>query len=254
MGCMKNFNALANTLKDNSGFVSYFGLFFIVLISLIFITTGFLRFTIDARADFRYFCFNDLHQVQLTLIEHENRILAINPLANALRIRLRMLYAQLAVAIASKNPPLVAQITQLIMQTKQNQRSLRTQQQLLFSFAHSLAQYQLIKAYNDFTTKSRRRNSAWSEILNISNSIFLNTFRPRMAISPDNPSDIAPIYQLDPDFENQQRISAVWAVWFFAKPDFQTLIKTNQKWSLKCASEPQNRQSLKPLVTADRPL
>ena len=79
-----------------------------------------------------------------------------------------------------------------------------------------------------------------------------NTLRPQMAVTADNDSDIAPVYKLNPDFENEQRITAFWTLWIFAKPSFQTLVKTNETWSLKCATQPLNRNRLLPQVKADK--
>lgn len=241
-----------NTLRDKSGFGSALTLTFLGLFSVILILAAFVRFTVDARSDFRYFCFNNLQMVQKTLLDHESRLIALNPIAQALRLKLKILYVQLAAAVASENAPLIIQISQWITQTKEQQRLLHLQQKTLINFGQSYAQIQLLKSFNDFSIKNRGRSSAWSAILNIQDSIIINSFRPVMAVFPDSSADIAPVYQFDPDFENKQRITAFWKLWFFAKPSFQTLVKTNQMWSLKCDSEPQNQQTLKPLVKADR--
>ena len=241
-----------NILKDKSGFGSALTLTFLGLFSTLIIIAAFVRFTVAARADFRYFCFNDLHNVQKNMLDHESRLLALNPLAQSLRFRLQLLKVQFAAAVLSDNIVLAAQISQLIIQTKEQQQVLRFKQQALINFGQSYAQIQLLKSYKNFISKSRQKSAAWSEILNIQDSIALNTFKPLLAVSPDSTTDIAPVYELNPDFENQQRITAFWTLWFFAKPSFQTLVKTNQMWSLKCASEPQNKQQLKPLVKADK--
>ncbi len=253
MDYLKPYNAHANIIKDTNGFGSPLLLTFLALLSSLLIVAAFVRFSVDSRSDFRFFCYNDLHAVQKILINHEQQLMALNPVAQALRVRIRLLYIQLALAIAAENLPLVAQITKWILQAKEQQRALRLQQQMLISFGTTYARLELTRTYKDLLVKNRTRSQAWSQILQIQDSISMNTFLPVMAVSPDNRADIAPVYKYNPGFENQQRIQATWMFWFFAKPSFQTLIPADYNWRLQCSIEPKNQpQGLLPTVKADK--
>lgn len=243
-----------NIKKDESGFGFILILLFLGLFSTLLFSAGFVRFSFEARSDFRYFCYNDLRNVQKILLESERALLALNPAAHALRIRLRLLYVQLAAATATFNFPLIAQTTQWIMQIQQQQRALRVQQQNIITLGQATARAELAAAYARLIAKNRARSVAWSDVLQIQDGLRLNSFFPNMAVSPDSRIDIAPAYVLNPDFENEQRISAFWTLGFFAKDGFE--IEDHERstpfWSLRCDSQPQSRQELSPIVKADK--
>lgn len=242
-----------NIKKDECGFGFTLTLLFLGLFSILLILTGFVRFSVEARSDFRYFCYNDLRQVQEILLKNELKLLALNPTANALRIRLRLLYAELAAATATLNAPLISQATQMIVQTKNQQRALNNQQQFLIIAGNNEARIRLASAYAQLIDKNRERSLVWSEILQIRNGLRLNSYIPSMAVSPDSRIDNAPAYELNPDFENEQQITAFWTLWFLARPGLETRENSRPHiWSLRCDSRPQNRTQFKTLVKADR--
>lgn len=220
----------------NNGFVSFFALNIILLFSLIFMAISFSIFAFQNKSAFRYFCYSDLKESQQALIDGENSLFALNPLAAALRLKLRNLYIQLMLATISKNWPLVASLQQQIDQIKFQQKNLDLKQKEIIFVAESNSRQILLTAYSRWHQESQQHQSSWSKILKTSKIMRLNTYFPKMALDPRPPEENAPEYFLNPHAELIQKIEAQWSLWFFAKKSFQRLLSTEKNWSFKCLS------------------
>jgi hypothetical protein len=240
-------------LNSKKGFTSIYCLFTLVLFSMLLMTTSFVRFAFESKTDFRYFCYNDLNLSQQILIDGELKLLQLNPLATSLRMRITLLYASLAAAVASENVPLVIKIQKQIQETKQQQRALDNKQKWIIQMAEQFARAKLELSLALWKKKQILRSHTWNALLGMSESITLNPRFPRLLVTPDSAVDIAPVYRLDPGIETLQIFKANWSIWFFARPNFQRLIKAQQNWSFECVSQPlQNINSLKVQIKADR--
>lgn len=240
-------------LIDSKGFTSIYCLFFLVLFSLLLVTTSFVHFAFESKSDFRYFCFQDLKKTQELLIDGETALMRLNPLATALRLRLKLLYISLAAAVASENVPLAIEIQKFIQETKQEQRALDVRQKWLIQSVQLFARGQLEYSLLSLRQKQFQRSRVWSAILQVNESAGLNTHLPRLFVHPDIAVDTAPTYEFDPDFETQQMLTAQWSILFFARSSFQRLISTHQNWSFECTVRPQqNTNSIEVQIKADR--
>ncbi|MGZ3775515.1 MAG: hypothetical protein ACXVCY_16465 [Pseudobdellovibrionaceae bacterium] len=173
------------------------------------------------------------------------QLLALNPVAESLRLTYLETAAELAAAY-ELNPPAVPGLAAELQQIQDQRATLDKQQKQL------IAQSNLILRSNHIHTRSQLLKSAQelSNILLSVNSVVIQGQPPKLAVHP-NSTDVAPTYSPDENFEVRQSLAHKWQYRMEVKPPFSsflkgqdfiyekacavTLIKDGSKWIPKIA-------------------
>ncbi len=146
----------------------------------------------------------------------------LNSQAQTLRFALETAELKLAQATAAANPPLIT-AAELEIQQIQTQRTILDQQQKQLIFA---AQLEMESGQHKVLRKLRQQSS---DLQSRTPSLFkyrihsLKAEPAKLAVRPDQP-DIAPVYELEPNFKERQALHISWI------SEFQTQNLERQKW------------------------
>lgn len=157
-------------------------------------------------------------------------LLALNPVAIALKAELAKAIAELATAVASENPVAIAKATARYTKVLEKRDKLDRRQKQLVKQSNLFLQQT-----HTFTALSLRRTGA------IASNILLKTElgsvrgkAPKLAVRPDSP-DIAPTYSLIDDFENKQALAHEWQYRIQVRPPFSNFLKGEFIFKKACA-------------------
>ena len=219
--------------KTEHGFFSIQFLFFISLISVTLMSYGYVFYAQKQKDLFRKTCYFDLVDIQKSLIKAEKKLFLLNPESSALRLRLKILYLELASATAAQNFALVAKIGLDIQTTIALQKKLDLLQKLIIHTAESMAKFQLYKLNSDLIRQYQLEKKLWVGLLQESRNFKLK-LNPVLAVRPDSLGGLAPNYELANDYQRLQRLQLSLQYQFSNRSESQTVLKTQQTYQFSC--------------------
>lgn len=235
---MKNSIKKANSIMklnckfNHRGFATISLLLFLPVLVLMIFTFGFSGYLIQHKTKIRSTCLTEGRKIQEALANNEESILRLNPIAQALRLRLKLAYAELLAATAAANHPGIILAEAKILQIQQQQRQLDSLQKMLL---------QKTKRENTFRVSSMqaRLNQIDNEASQIWN-FYLRLFAfsslahsPEVALVRDSP-DVAPVYELAQDHDKRQRLVFQWQTHFQTKSTAQNLLEAEAEVEFLC--------------------
>ncbi|MEK2646709.1 hypothetical protein [Bdellovibrio sp. BCCA] len=157
-------------------------------------------------------------------------LLALNPVAVAVKAELAEAILELEAAIASENPVAIAKATKHYTQVLEKRDKLDHRQKQLIKQSDLLLQQS-----HTFTSMNLRRTGGSAS--NILLKVDLDSVRgkaPKLAVRPDSP-DIAPTYSPVDDFENKQALAHEWQYRVQVRPPFSNFLKGEFSFKKACA-------------------
>lgn len=159
-----------------------------------------------------------------------SRLLALNPLAQQLRLQQLKELQNIATATAAKNPVALAAATKRYLATVKKREHLDAKQRQLINQANfSLGQ--------THSLTSRQIRSAGAASTNSFLKIQLTSLKgrpPRLAVHP-NQSDLAPVYSPAPDFDSAQALAHEWHYRTIVSPPFSYFLPGDFNFTKACA-------------------
>lgn len=198
-------------------------------------------------------CRSELIHTQKDVARDLESLLKLNPLAQTLRMRLKIAYAKLAFAMASQNWGLAAQAKIEISQIKAQQKQLDLVQKLWIQKANFRMQKGSYKVYQDL----RKQNQEIAHRLPWFFSYSIQVQFPRtrlLAVKPDTPG-VAPVYELKNNFKHEQALSISWNSHFASgeQKDMKWISNKHiRKDSCSISLTSKNNQNFYPQMIADR--
>jgi hypothetical protein len=200
-----------------------------------------------------YICRTELLETQSQTSHQLQSLMALNVQATRLRFELHMAEVELAMAIASENPPAVATAQAKINRIKHQQRLLDQRQRRIIASADQTMARGLREV-----EKSLRQQDRWNQQHMPSMFSFkihrVRSYPKKLAVRPDRP-DVAPVYELESDFTRAQALNVSWTSEFQTKSreTFQW-IKNRHKKNQSCtASLKEDGLSYQEVLSEDRP-
>lgn len=199
---------LARPLKNNQGFVmtlmmallpALLGILFTVFIGIAFVQ-------FEMRQN--YICRAQQLQVQNQVAPLLEGLMNLNPTAKELQMEQQEAEEELASATASLNPAAIAAATAHLVLVEDERAALALQQRQLIEDSNLLLEEGSLK------TQRALSDNGW-EFLNSLKPILQNELQvlpqipPVLAVRPED-LDIAPSYELLPDFEDEQALVQEW--------------------------------------------
>ena len=168
----------------------------------------------------------------------------LNPLAQSLRLSLKIAKVKLAMALISYNPQAVAKFTLEINQIQARQKKLDGLQKLLIQSANFKMQRGSYQVFKQLRTQSQSLQGKLPDFLKYK----ITPMAPIpvvLAVKPDRP-DVAPVYGLKDPFSPSQRLSIYWISEFSAgKGEQMSWLKNKHRKKDSCSISLEERnQSL----------
>jgi hypothetical protein len=178
-------------------------------------------------------------KIQKQLSEGENALFALNPLALLLRETLLSLKIQLIAAVAAENYPEIARLTIEINKTIKSQQLLDAQQKKIIFLTSNLLEFNTNALILKIHASLNKSAFNWDYYLQVISKLEFKS-KPIMAVKPDAP-DLAPVYELKANYKQLQYLAYQWHLNFSTKQEAQTLIHSNNYFSLGCGVESEHK-------------
>jgi hypothetical protein len=215
------------------GFFSIQFLFFVSLISVTLLSYGYVFYAQKQKDQFRKACYFDLVDIQKNMVASEKQLFLLNPESTVLRVRLNILYLELAAATAAQNYPLVAQLGLDIQNTISLQKKLDSLQKLIIQKANYTAQFQLMKLNTELLRAYQMEKRIWISLVQENRRYDLK-LNPVIAVRPDSMGGLAPNYELQDHYQLLQELQLQLQYQFTNQRDGQSLLQTKQSFQLSC--------------------
>jgi hypothetical protein len=202
-------------LNNQKGFVQ------VLFVSLLpVLLTGFLfvlfsQFILKNWMESLHICRTELLSAQKRTSVPLSTLMKLNNLAKALRIALRTAQIELAIGIATENAAQIAKATADILRIQNQQKQLDLYQKALILQGN----LEMNRGLQSVATKLRAQDHALQARLPDIFGFRIYSILPvhaKLAVKPDKP-DIAPVYELLPEFTKQQTLSVSWISEFKTK-------------------------------------
>lgn len=222
------------TRKSEQGFFSIQFLFFVSLISVTLLSYGYVFYAQKQKDNFRKVCYFDLVEIQKGMVASEKQLFLLNPESTALRIRLNILYIELAAATAAQNYPLVTKLGIDIQNTLSLQKKLDRFQKIIIQKANYIAKFQLIKLNTALLQVYEQEKRIWMSLVQ-ENRHYSLKLNPIFAVRPDSIGGIAPNYELQNNYQLLQELQLELQYQFTNQREGQSLLKVKQSFQFSCS-------------------
>lgn len=219
--------------KYEQGFFSIQFLFFVSLISVTLISYGYVFYAQKQKDQFRKACYFDLVDIQKSMVASEKQLFLLNPESTALRLRLNILYVELAAATAAQNYPLVAKLGLDIESTISLQKKLDALQKLIIKEANYTVKMQLIKLNTELLRAAVEEKRIWISLVQ-ENRRYHMRMNPVVAVRPDSVGGLAPNYELQNQYQQLQELQLELQYQFTNQREGQSLVQTKQSFQFSC--------------------
>ena len=219
--------------KSEAGFFSIQFLFFISLISVTLMSYGYVFYAQKQKDNFRKVCYFDLVDIQKDLVLAEKKLFLLNAESTALRLRLNILYINLAAATAAQNYPVAAQISLEIQNTINLQKQLDELQKLIIQTADHSAKIKLMKLNTELIKLHQKEKQIWISFVQ-ENRHYNLKMNPRFAVKPDSIGGLAPNYELAENYQRLQELRLDLQYRFKNHDDSQKWLTTQQSFQFSC--------------------
>ncbi len=229
--------------KSNEfGFLSLYFIFFLTLLTGFVFSFGFLFYASQSKDIFRTSCVTTAVDLQKKLIQAEKKLFLLNAPSTALRLQRTATLAALAATPPPYNAPLLVELK--VIETAQIRLDAYQKKLILSAQTMATAEYDalIVSANkNNYSLKNK-----WSAYLNIFSHIS-PAHSPIFSVRPDSIGGIAPNYELEHDYNAQQRLELIWQNWFTISENIQKNFNPknflNQpltvRYGLNCRIEPE---------------
>lgn len=240
-------------MKNQKGFFSLHAIFFLTLLTSAALSYGYISYAQKQKDLFRKVCYYDLADIQRLLIQSEKKLFSLNPESTALRLRLKILYLELAAAIAAQNAPAVAKINLEIKTTMQAQISLDKIQKALILEAQYFLRSKLAAMASELQIQQQHENALWQIFLLEQRKYHLK-LNPKLAIQPDSIGGSAPNYELQIEYDTIQQLNLTLHSRFSNNSRNQIHFKTEKSFEHTCTVSFQKKENLWMLtINQDKP-
>lgn len=193
---------------NNQGFALVFMCLLLSLSLLTVLSLGSGLILIRNKMQLAYECRNGLIKVQAETSSYLHKLLGLNPLAKSLRVQRSHVEAQLALAVASLNKPLIASLTLRRQAIIKQQRSLDRYQKFLILEANRLMLTGTLNIHNQLRKRLYQldqQQQSWGSSQN-------HLLAPKISKLAIKSSDrrLAPTFEPKKDFESHQTLSLFW--------------------------------------------
>lgn len=196
----------ASSLSDK-GFITFLALTLLPLILTMGLALLATQYLTKNWIQSLHICRTELLKTQDQTSSHLQNLLRLNPQALALRTALRIAQAQY-LAAAATNPPLAAALLVRIASLQRQRVILDRAQRALIMQANFQMSQGLLQVHQRLRDQNYNNQTRLPKFLRY--SIQPMPWKPKtLAIHPDRP-DIAPIYELNHNFQGDQSLSVSW--------------------------------------------
>lgn len=195
--------------SNQQGFVLVFFLTLLPVIVMALSLMTMILLHLQTQNDVRHSCRKSLFSAQQSTAKNLSVLMSLNPLAQSLRLQLRLAYLKLAVVAA--NPGAEAAVLAQIAKIQQQQIALGEKQKVLITQSEFVLRSGQIQSQLAIGSAVREKARHFHLILHLS-LLNLRSGAVHLAVRPDKPGDIAPVYELEPDFKAQQSLQTFWKV------------------------------------------
>lgn len=208
----------------------------LIFINLSLISLGYLHFFLLGQIEHQAYIQKSCLEIFLPLHRELNKkidtLFRLNPKSTQLKIEYERLQIQLKAALASGSAQAVTALMIKIQIVTQQRIQLDLQQKQIITSAAALIQNKNLT----FTNLLNRKNQDYknkTEIFQRFNPIHIESYNSIFAVRPAS-FDLAPNYELFPDFSKLQKTSFQWEDQWIAKKNIQRFQKFNFKKSELC--------------------
>lgn len=241
---------LGRTSRLN-GFATISLLLFLPLLCALIFSFGFMNYLIQHKSKIRSTCLTEGRDIQKMLIQYEENLFRLNPLANTLRLRLKLAYVELAIATATKNLPKIAEVQIKISRIKADQKRLDSIQQTLIRAGNLQLKAEALALKSKLIYIGQDMNQIWGVYLRSLTTVHLVQL-PEMAVVRDSP-DLAPVYELHTDHKEKQKLAYKWQNRFKTKSAAQDFLNSETDIELYCSITVKNeRKKWALLINVDK--
>lgn len=219
---------------NKKGFATITLLLFLPLFCLVVFSFAFIGYVIQYKTKMRSLCLKDSVALENAITNHEENLFKLNPLAQALRTQLQWAYVRLALAVAAEDGVSIAAITFEITQIKARQEQLDLAQRTLIQLANLDIQRQLFLLDFKLQQSLSDTQSIWHFYIE-SFTVIRRTHTPNLSVRPDSP-DVAPVYELTPDYIDAQHVAYKWQHLFKTKKTGQVFIAQESILEMSCSA------------------
>jgi len=224
---------------NRKGFATISLLLFLPLLGALIFSLGFIGYLIQHKTKIRSTCLTEGRAIQKTLIQNEESLFELNPSASSLRLQLEL--AQTELILAAEDPVWFAEVQAKIALIQSEQRQLDLIQQTLIKNGNLQVQIKAATLLMQLKQLSQSTNQIWSFYLD-SLTIIQLMHTPTMAVVRDSPEP-APVYELDSDYKQKQKLAYRWQTRFETQSSAQKLLESRNEIELDCAVSAKNERN-----------
>ncbi len=224
---------------------------FLPLMALLLFSFSFSAYLIQFKTKMRSSCIQESISFQKKLIQNEESLFKLNPLALILRQQLILKEALLLAALAAENIPLIAKLKIEISEIRRQQKNLDQLQKKIIQKAQLQMQTQRLAIEFQLNQISQNTNLIWKYYIQSFTSIKILK-RSHLSIQADS-SDLAPVYDLTDDYIEQQKLAYSWQHFYETARSNQQFIKEKNEIEMSCgASAKKQGARWNILINADK--
>lgn|GEM_PF-2810631 len=200
---------MAISKSNQQGFVL---VFFLTLLPVIIIALSLLTIILlhlQTQNDVRHACRQDLFSAQKTTAQNLTALMSLNPEAQSLRLQLKLAYLKLAAVAA--NPGAEAAVLAQIAKIQQQQVALGERQKSLIAQGEFALRSGSVQSEISVSSAVHQKMQRFHSLVHLSLSQ-LHSNPTHLAVRPDSPGDIAPVYELESAFKDKQSLQTFWKI------------------------------------------
>jgi hypothetical protein len=243
---------LASSIANDKGFA----LVFLISLLPILLAAGlfllFSQYLVQNWMQSLHICRTELLSTQKRAAQDLSTLMSLNSVAQGLRIALTAAKVELAAATVSMDPIMIAKATANIAKIKRQQQQLDGVQKALISKADLAMSAGVQKVRFLLQAQDLRMKARLPDFF----SFHLRQIRLQaspLAVKPDVP-ELAPVYELKPQFEEAQALSVSWISEFHTNSSerSQWIHQKHQKKDFCSSSLKENGKQYQPILKAGR--
>lgn len=196
--------------SNQKGFVL---ILFLTILPLIVLALSGLAVTllyVEAKAESRHLCRQALFQTQKQVGQNLTLLMQLNTTAKSLRVQLRIQQVALAAA-GGPETPMGAAIAARILQIEEQKLILGQQQKALILESELEMRTGSLRSELQVRSSLHQKQMRFAHLIQLSPDQVSSSL-PHLAVRPDDPSDTAPVYELETPFTEKQSLQTFWKI------------------------------------------
>jgi hypothetical protein len=175
------------------------------LVALSLLTMALLH--LQTQTELRYTCRKELLATEKAVGQNLSELMKLNPLAQSLRLHRKL--ALLKLAAVAANPAAEAAVLAELARIEQQQVALGQRQKALLLTAQAHLRLGSLRTEMLLSSLHRQKSPRFQKLAHLSLSQLYSS-ASHLAVRADDPTEVAPTYELEPHFEEQQSLQTFW--------------------------------------------